>query len=101
MPPPGCAIPRRVRLSGSAERSRRRAPPQWLLRAASCELHVAADRDLDLGPAMAEDVERRSADHRAVVRAQPRARHAQRMSDAARDLFPKRQVRGDAAPEEP
>ena len=51
-------------------------------------------------PAIAEHEERGRADHRAVVGAEPRRRHAQRMSDALLDLGAQREIRRDAAAEQ-
>src|SRR5438874_2277118 len=66
----------------------------------SRELEIAAGRDRYLRAAMAQDVERGRADHRAVVRAKGRPRDAERVPDAPRDRFAERKVRGDAATEE-
>src|SRR5438874_2385457 len=51
----------------------------------SRELEIAAGRDGYLRAAMAQDVERGRADHRAVVGAESRTRHAEGMADASRD----------------
>src|SRR6266850_7161300 len=78
----------------------RRAPPGSPPRAWSRELHIAAYALGYLGAAIAQDVERGGADHRAVVGAQARRRDAQRMTDALLDRGAQREVGRDATAEQ-
>src|SRR5438309_1640140 len=66
----------------------------------SGELEIAARGDGHLGPTMPQGEERGGADHRAVIGAEARTRHAKRMADAPCDGFAESEVRGDATAEE-